>query len=122
MLRTTHAFAIGALASASAGGAVLAVAMPSAWSAAAFAATACPGLVSGVLLAHLHGRSGGAFPLVVGLGLLVRLVAAGSVTVLAARSGGPAIPAALAGLVAGFVPVTAFETWWFARKSLRESA
>src|SRR5262245_29104445 len=122
MLRTTQAFAIGALASASVGGAVLAVAMPSGWSAAAFAATACPGLVAGTLLAHVHGRTGGAFPLVVGLGLLVRLVAAASVTALAARTGGPALPAALSGLVAGFVPVTAFETWWFARKSLREHA
>ena len=122
MLRTTHAFAIGALASASAGGAVLAVAMPSPWSAAAFLSTAVPGILSGIALASLHGRSGGAFPLVVGLGLLVRLLAASTVTVLAARTGGPAIPAALAGLAAGFVPVTAFETWWFARKSLREAA
>jgi hypothetical protein len=122
MLRTTHAFAIGALASASVGGAVLAVAMPSGWSAAAFAATAFPGLVSGILLAHLHGRAGGAFPLVVGLGLLVRFVAAGIVTALAARAGGAAIPAALVGLATGFVPLMAFETWWFARKALREAA
>ena len=122
MLRTTHAFAIGALASASVGGAVLVIAMPSAWSAAAFAATAFPGIVSGTALTHLHGRSGGAFPLVVGLGLFVRLAAASTVTMLAARAGGPAVPAALAGLTAGFIPVTTFETWWFARKSLRERA
>lgn|SRR5512145_753280 len=122
MLRTTHVFAIGALASASVGGAVLAIAMPSVWSAAAFAATAFPGIVSGTALTRLHGRTGGAFPLVVGLGLLVRLAAASTVTMLAARAGGPAVPAALAGLAAGFIPVTTFETWWFARKSLRGRA
>jgi len=38
--------------------------------------------------------------------------------VLAAREGGSAIPADLLGLATGFVPVTAFETWWFARKTM----
>ena len=122
MLRTTHAFATLGLASASLGGAVLALAMPSPWSAAAFAATACPGLVFGTWLAHLHGRSGGAFPLVVGAGLFVRLALGCLVAILAARDGGAAVPATLAGLAAGFAPLMAFETWWFARKSLRERA
>ena len=84
MLRTTHAFATLALASASLGGALLALAMPSSWSAAAFAATAVPGLVFGTLLAHLHGRPGGAFAVVVGAGLFVRLALGCLVAILAA--------------------------------------
>jgi hypothetical protein len=124
MLRSTAGFAIGAAASASLGGCALVLAVPNlaasawGWAAAAFLVTACPGIVFGVLLEHLHGRQGGAFPLAVGAGLLVRLGLAGLVTVLAAREGGSAIPADLLGLATGFVPVTAFETWWFARKTM----
>jgi hypothetical protein len=121
MLRTTFAFAIGAAAAATTGGLAVAIASPGPWSAAAFLATAVPALLSGAALAHLHGRPGGAFPLVVGAGSFLRLALGCLVTILAARKGGPAVSAALAGLVAGFVPVTAFETWWFARKSLRGS-
>jgi hypothetical protein len=122
MLRSTQSFAIGATAAASLGGVALVLALPSPWSTAAFLATAAPALVSGTALAHLHGRPGGSFPLVVGAGLFLRLALGCGVMILAARTGGPAVPGALAGLLAGFVPVTAFETWWFARKSLRERA
>jgi len=124
MLRTTAGFAIGATVSASLGGCALVLAVPQlaasawGWSAAAFVVTACPGILFGTLLEHLHGRQGGAFPLAVGAGLLVRLGAAGLVTILAAKDGGTAIPADLLGLATGFVPVTAFETWWFARKTM----
>ena len=127
-LRTTQGFAIGAAASASLGGMAVLLAIPNVaaggrgFAASAYLATALPALLFGTLLARLHGRPGGAFPLVVGGGLVVRLGAGCLVTALAARAGGAAIPAALAGLAAGLVPVTAFETWWFARKSLSETA
>jgi len=84
-----------------------------------FFAMAVPAIVGGVWLAHEHGRSGSRFVLALGTGLLTRLVLAALAAFGASRSGGTATTGLLAGLAAGFAPVTVLEMIWFSRARVR---
>ena len=85
------------------------------WALAGWVAMSVPGVVAGTWLAREHGRPGAGFVVALGAGMLARALAGASVAAGAARAGQPAITAALAGLVAGFVPVLVFEIIWCAR-------
>jgi hypothetical protein len=76
---------------------------------------AVPGVLGGAWLAREHGRSPTRFLIALAAGFVTRLVLAGSAAFFAARAGGGAGLALLAGLAAGFVPLTAFEMFWFVR-------
>jgi len=89
----------------------------SAWAAAGFVAMAAPVIAAGAWLAHEQGRSGVAFTIALGTGLVTRALLLAIVVAAAARAGGPALTAALAGLATGFAPLTAYEWFWFARRA-----
>jgi hypothetical protein len=89
--------------------------LPAAWAVKGFLATALPGVAGGTWLAREHGRSGSRFVMVLQAGVLTRFVLAALAAMGAARAGGSAMPASMAGLVAGFLPVMVFEMVWFAR-------
>jgi len=74
---------------------------------------AVPGIVGGAWLAREHGRSAQRFLVALATGFITRLVLAA----LAAFSAGKADAGAalIAGLAAGFVPLTLFEMVWFLR-------
>ena len=118
-------FALGAVAAATAGGALLAFGLAGRdaaaifWAAIGFASMVVPGLACGIWLAYEHGRPGSRFVAAIGTGFLLRLVLAGACAFGAARAGGSAGTGLLSGLAAGFVPVTLFEMVWFASR-LRE--
>ena len=86
-----------------------------AWAARGFAALALPGILGGAWLAREHGRTGSRFVVALAAGFMLRMILAATATVGATRAGGGAVTGLLAGLAAGFVPVTAFEMFWFAR-------
>jgi hypothetical protein len=96
--------------------------LAAAWSARGFAAMAIPGVVGGTWLARKHGRRASRFVVALGAGFLARLVLAGIAAFGAAKAGGGAIEGLLAGLAAGFVPVMAFEMFWFARATRAQGA
>jgi len=85
------------------------------WAATGFLAMALPGVAGGAWLVREHGRSGSRFIAALQAGIFVRIVLAAVVAFGAARAGGSAITASIAGLAAGFLPVMAFEMAWFAR-------
>jgi len=89
----------------------------SAWAMAGFAAMALPTLLTGAWLAHEQGRVGVAFVIAMSAGLLLRAGLLAVVVGAAARQGPPSLAPALYGLVLGFVPLTAFEMIWFARRA-----
>ena len=87
----------------------------SAWATIGFFAMAVPAIVGGAWLAHEHGRSGSRFVLALGTGFIARMVLAAIAAFGASRSGGAATTGLLAGLAAGFAPVTVLEMIWFSR-------
>jgi hypothetical protein len=89
----------------------------SAWAMAGFGAMAFPIIVTGAWLAHEQGRAGVAFVIALSVGLLLRAGLLAIVVAAAARQGEPSLLPALSGLVLGFVPLTAFEMTWFARRA-----
>lgn len=89
--------------------------LASVWAAKGFLAMAVPGLVGGAWLAREHGRTGSRFVVALGAGFILRLVLAALAAFGAANAGGSARTGLLAGLAAGFVPVTVFEMIWFSR-------
>lgn len=92
------------------------------WAAKGFAAMALPGIAGGTWLAREHGRRASRFVVALGAGFLARLVLAGIAAFGAAKAGGGAVEGLLAGLAAGFVPVMAFEMFWFARATRAQGA
>ena len=114
------AFVLGATAAALVGAAALLPwttagdVLASGWAAKGFLAMALPGVAGGAWLAREHGRAGSRFVVAVQAGIFVRLGFAAVVAFGAARAGGAAPTASLAGLAAGFAPLTAFEMAWFA--------
>ena len=93
-----------------------------AWAARGFLAMALPVIGAGWWLAREHGRAGGAFVIALGAGFILRAALLAVVVATAARRGPDALVGALAGLAAGFVPLTAFEMLWFTRRAHRASA
>jgi hypothetical protein len=87
--------------------------LASAWATKGFLAMAMPGLVGGAWLAHEHGRPSPRFLIALAMGFFSRLVLAGLAAFFATKAGAGA--ALIAGLAAGFVPLTAFEMVWFMR-------
>ena len=85
------------------------------WAARGFLAMALPGIAGGAWLAREHGRAGSRFVAVLGVGFILRLALAAIAAFGAAKAGGGAVDGLLPGLAAGFVPVTAFEMFFFAR-------
>jgi hypothetical protein len=118
-------FVLGSTAAALAGAAALLAwtsrgdVLPAGWVVMGVLAMALPGVAGGAWLAREHGRAGSRFVAVLQVGMLVRLVLAALVAMGAARAGGPAMAASMAGLAAGFLPVIAFEMVWFARRERR---
>jgi len=88
-----------------------------AWAAAGFAAMAIPAVGFGGWLARELGRPGPRFLTALVGGIASRLVFAAAAAFRAARAGGDARFAVLAGIVCGFVPVLVFELFWLARTS-----
>ena len=89
----------------------------SAWAMAGFAAMSFPIMATGAWLAHEQGRPGAAFVVALAAGLCLRAGLLAIVVAAAARQGEPSLLPALSGLVLGFVPLTAFEMIWFARRA-----
>jgi len=89
----------------------------SAWAMAGFVAMALPVIAAGVWLAYERGRAGVSFVVALGAGLLMRAALLVVVVAGAAHQGEAALIGALVGLAVGFVPVTAFELVWFARRA-----
>jgi len=83
---------------------------------------ALPVVGAGWWLARAHGRAGGSFVIALGTGSVVRAALLAFVVATAARRGSDALVGALAGLAAGFLPLTAFEMLWFSRRAHRVSA
>ena len=94
-----------------AGGDVLAAG----WAIRGFLAMALPSIAGGAWLVREHGRDGSWFVAAVLAGFVVRLLLAAVAALGAAQAGGSAKSGLIAGLAAGFVPLMAFETVWFAR-------
>ena len=88
----------------------------SGWALVGFAAMALPVIATGAFLAHEQGHAGASFVVVLGAGLLMRAVFLTLVVAGALRQDTAALLGALVGLAVGFVPVTAFELVWFARR------
>jgi len=88
-----------------------------AWAMAGFVAMSVPIIVTGAWLAHEQGRAGAAFVVALAAGLLLRAGLLAIVVAAAARQGESSLLPALSGLVLGFVPLTAFEMIWFARRA-----
>jgi hypothetical protein len=118
--RSALGFALGALTAASIGAATT---LPlfagndraaAEWAAAGFLAMAVPSILCGICLEREHGRPGPRFLLVLVAGFGARVVLAALTSIFAAKAS--AATALIAGLAAGFVPLTAFEMAWFARK------
>lgn len=118
-LRSAIGFALGASAMAAVGAATLLPVFAgddraaSTWAAAGFLAMAVPSIACGAWLAREHGRPGSRFLLALVAGVAARLILASLTTIFAARAA--AGPALVAGLAAGYVPLTAFEMVWFMR-------
>jgi len=112
-------FAVSASAVAAAGAAALFAGFAggdraaSAWAAKGFLAMAAPGIAGGAWLVREHGRSATRFVVALAAGFATRLILAGAAAFFAAKAdaGLPLI----AGLAAGFVPLTIFEMVWFLR-------
>ena len=85
----------------------------SAWAAKGFLAMAAPGIARGAWLAREHGRPAPRFLIALATGFVTRLVLAALAAFFAAKADAGA--ALIAGLAAGFVPLTAFEMVWFLR-------
>ena len=83
------------------------------WAANGFLAMAVPGIVVGAWLVREHGRSAPRFLIALATGFVTRLVLAALAAFFAAKV--DAGSALLAGLAAGFVPLTVFEMVWFLR-------
>lgn len=115
--RSVIGFALSASAVAATGAAALLLCygsgdrVASAWAAKGFLAMAVPGIAGGTWLVREHGRSATRFLLALATGFATRLVLAGVAAFFAAKAdaGVPLI----AGLAAGFVPLTIFEMVWF---------
>ena len=114
-------FVLGATAAALVGAAALLAwtsrdgVLPAGWVVSGVLAMALPGIAGGAWLAREHGRARSGFVAVLQAGMLVRLVLGALVAIGAAKAGGSAMAASMAGLAAGFLPVMAFEMVWFAR-------
>jgi hypothetical protein len=83
---------------------------------------AAPGIVGGLWLAREHGRSGTGFVVALGAGFVARLILAATSVYLATKVGSAAAGSLVAGLAAGFVPVVAFEMFWFSRARVAAAA
>ena len=116
-------FAVGASLAAASGGLLLALWVAanargaSGWAAAGFAAMAGPSVAFGAWLAAELGRPGVRFLAALVGGIATRFALTAVAGFGAARAGGDARGAALAGVVAGFLPVFVFEMVWLTRTS-----
>jgi len=88
-----------------------------AWLLLGWAILAIAGTLGGAWLAREHGKPGSAFLVALGAGVAARFLAVAGGCVAAALAGKSAITAYAVGLVAGFVPVQAFEAVWFLRRT-----
>lgn len=87
------------------------------WSLLGWAVMAVSGVGAGVWMARVHGRPGTGFLLALGTGMLARLFGAAAGALWAAQHGVEAVWAYLAGLSAGYLPLQAFESVWFLRRT-----
>jgi hypothetical protein len=124
-LRSTIGFLLGAAAASTAGAMTLLPWLLAGdrldfnWAATGFLAMAVPGIAAGAWFARAYGRPGSQFALALAAGAGARMVLAALAAIFAARaSAGTAL---VAGLAAGFVPVTTYEIVWFARMSAGHS-
>jgi hypothetical protein len=78
---------------------------------------AVAGTLGGAWLASEHGKPGSRFLVALGAGVAARFVAVAGGCVAAALAGKSALTAYATGLIAGFVPVQAFEALWFLRRT-----
>jgi hypothetical protein len=114
-------FGLGATAAATVGAAALLAGsagrdeLAAGWATKGFLAMALPGVAFGAWLAREHGRAGSRFVVALLAGIGVRFTFATIAAFGAAMAGGSATTGLLAGLAAGFVPVTLFEMAWFSR-------
>lgn len=87
------------------------------WAVVGLLAMAVPAVACGAWLAREHGRVGPSFLIALGTGWALRAVLLAAVVVAALREGPGAIRGALTGLAVGFVALTTFEMFWFARRT-----
>jgi hypothetical protein len=89
------------------------------WSMTGWAITAVVGVVTGLWMVRVHGKPGSGFLAAMGTGMLARLFLSAAVALWAAQHGIEYVWAFLAGLVAGYLPMQAFEVTWFLREARR---
>ena len=87
------------------------------WVLAGWAVLALVGTLGGAWLAREHGKPGSGFLVALGAGVAARFFAVAGGSVAAALAGKSALTAYAVGLLAGFVPVQAFEAVWFFRRT-----
>ena len=84
-----------------------------------WAIMAASGLAGGLFLVRAHGRSGTGFLGALVASMLARLALSSAGAAWAAASSVETVWAYLGGLVAGYVPLQAFELVWFIRRDRR---
>jgi hypothetical protein len=90
-----------------------------AWTALGWSITAVAGVVGGAWVVSRHGRAGAGFFVALQACILARLGLSAIGAILVASRDPGAAWAYLAGLVAGFLPLQAFEILWFFRNARR---
>ena len=89
------------------------------WSVTGWAIMAVTGVVTGLWMVRVHGKPGSGFLAAMGTGMLARLFLSAGGALWAAQHGIGLVWAFLAGLVAGYLPLQAFEVAWFFREARR---
>ena len=124
MSRTATFAAVCGLIAVASGIAVYSVAAPRGveivrWSMGGWAIVAAVGVITGLWMVRVHGKPGSGFLAAMGTGMLARLFLTAAVALWAAQHGIEYVWAFLAGLVAGYLPLQAFEVTWFFREARR---
>lgn len=91
------------------------------WTLLGWSVMAVTGVAGGSWLARVHGRPGAGFLVALGTCMLARLFAAAAGAGAAAWIGMSAAWPFVGGLVAGFLPMQAFEITWFLRRTKLEA-
>ena len=89
------------------------------WSMGGWAIMAAVGVITGLWMVRVHGKPGSGFLAAMGTGMLARLFLSAGGALWAAQYGFEYVWAFLAGLVAGYLPLQAFEVTWFFREARR---
>jgi len=92
------------------------------WAVLGWTIMAITGVAGGTWMVRKHGQQGAGFLVALGTCMLARLFASVSGAAAAAMSGMDAVWPYVAGLAAGYLPLQAFELFWFIRRARKQAA